>query len=611
MMQDLRAKTKIVMIIVALAFVGLMVFDWGMDITGRSSNLATGEIGRVNGEPITYEAYSLAYQRLYAQAQQQSGGEISAEQVKQLEDAAFDQVVNEMLLQQEIERRGIRVTDNEIREAALWNPHPDLAQQEIFLTNGQFDIAKWQQFLNGPQASDEILLQLEGYYRGMIPQQKLLRQVTAGSYLSDAELWRLWRDQNETATADYVALDLAKLVPGEVEVTQSEIESYYEEHEEEFERPATARLTLAVIEKGSAAADRTAARARADAIRLELAGGADFAAVAARESADPGSKDAGGELGTMTRGQTVPAFDAALFALPIGEISQPVETEFGFHVIQVHERTGDQVRARHILVAPQPNQAALDALYARADSLEDLAERVGIARAARAANATVRRAVTVTEEQPFVPGVGSAFEAVEWAIEESRAEDGATMSPLFETETALYVAEREAVTAAGVQPLREATPEIRRLLILEKKRAAARKIGEEIVAETRAGKTLEAAAQARGLTVATHGPFSRTGPNPVFGQATAAVGAAFGTPLGRVSGVTETPAGLFIVRPTARVEADRAVFETQKQQIRGIAISQLQQQQAAQFVQDLREQAEIEDQREEVLRAANAAQAAL
>lgn len=604
MMQDLRAKTKIVMIVVALAFVGLMVFEWGMDITGRSSTLGTGEIGEVNGEGIPYEAYSLAYQQLYARAQAQQGGELSAEQVREIENAAFDQVVNDILLRQEIERRGIRVTDEEVRQAALWSPHPELAQQEIFLTNGQFDIAKWQQFLNGPQATDEILLQLEGYYRGMIPQQKLLRQVTAGAYLSEAELWRLWRDQNETATADYVSLDLNKLVPGDVQVTEGEIEAYYEEHEEEFERPASARFTLAVIDKGAAAADRDAARARAEAVRAEIAGGADFAAVAARESDDPGSRNSGGELGTVTRGQTVAPFEAALYSLPIGELSQPVETQFGFHVIQVHERTGDQVRARHILITPEPNEAALDALYARADSLEDLAPQVGIARAARATQATVRRGVNVSEELHFVPGVGSLFEAVDWALEEAALDDGETVSPLFETESALYVAEREAVAEAGVQTLREATPEIRRRLILEKKRARAREIGEQIVAETRAGKTLEAAAQERGLAVASHGPFTRVGENPVFGQATAAVGAAFGTPLGGVSGVTETPAGLFIVRPTARVEADRAVFEAQKLQIRSIAASQLQQQQAAQFMQDLRDMARIEDRRDEVLTAA-------
>lgn len=601
MMQDLREKTKIVMIVVALAFVGLMVFEWGMDISGQSSGQAS-ELGVVNGEPVEYAAYTAAYQQLYEQARQQQGGQLSAEQVRQLEQAAFDQVVNELLIRQEIERRGIRVTDEEIRLAAQWSPHPELMQQEIFLTNGQFDIAKWQQFLSSPAANEELLLQLEQYYRGVIPREKLMRQVMAGTYVSDAELWRLWRDREETATVDYVSLDVGKLVPGEVEVSESEIRAYYDGNQDAFARPATARLSIAALSKSAASADTAAARARAAELRAQIVGGADFAEIAGRESADPGSRAQGGDLGTFGRGQMVPEFDAAAFALPVGEVSQPIRTAFGYHLIQVQERTGEQVRARHILIEPKPDDAALDALYARADSLEELAGKVGLQRAARATNAAVRRGVVVNEEQAFVPGVGSALEAVDWAVGEAAASDGERVSPLFETDQAFYVVEREAVTPAGVQALKEATPEIRRRLIVEKKRERAKQIGRQIVAEARGGKTLEAAAQTRGLQVEALGPFTRIAPNPVFGQATAPVGASFGTPLGKVSDVAESPAGLFIIRPRARTEADRKAFDAQKQQVRMAAAFQGQQEQAMRFLQSLREDAEIEDNRAEVLR---------
>src|SRR5690606_4395700 len=236
MMQDLREKTKIVMIIVALAFVGLMVFEWGMDISGQSAGMQTGELGRVNGQTVSYQAYSAAYQELYNQARAQAGGELSAEQIRQLEDAAFNQVVNDILLQQEMQRRRIRVTDDEIRQAALWNPHPTLAQNELFQTDGQFDIQKWQSFLSGPSANEQMLLQLEDYYRGVIPREKLLRQVMAGMYVSDAELWQIWKDRNETVTADYVALNLSQLVPGEVEVTDAEVRSYFDRNRDRFQR---------------------------------------------------------------------------------------------------------------------------------------------------------------------------------------------------------------------------------------------------------------------------------------------------------------------------------------------------------------------------------------
>lgn len=602
MMQDLRQKTKIIMIIVALAFVGLMVFEWGMDISGRSAGLQTGELGRVNGEPIAYEAYSTAYQQLYDRAREQFGGEVPPDQIRQIEEAAFNEAVAEILLRQEMRRRGITVSDQEIQQAALWSPHPELMQNELFQTDGRFDIQKWQQFLSSPAVNEQLLLQLEQYYRSAIPRDKLMRQVMAGLYVSDAELWQMYRDQNETATVEYVSLDLSTLVPGDVQVTDREIRQHYDANKDRFRRPAVARLTIAVLSKEATAEDTVAAIQKAEALRQEIQGGADFATVAQRESADRASAAQGGDLGTFGRGQMTESFEQAAFALPVGTVSEPVESPFGLHLIQVEERTGEQVRARHILIPFAPSEEAEDRLYARADSLESLAERAGLQRAARATSATVRTGVTVSSEQSFVPEVGSVIEAIDWAQEEAGQADGAQVSPLFETPQAFYLVHRESFSPPGVMPLAEASPQIRRDLILQKKRARAREIGAQIAAEVRSGKALQQAARERNLQVETTGPFTRLSPNPVFGQATAAVGAAFGTPIGQVSNVMETPAGLFLVRPLERQEASREEFEAQKDQLRMMVQFQAQQQQAARFLQSLRRDAEIEDRRAEALR---------
>src|SRR5690606_9552562 len=167
---------------------------------------------------------------------------------------------------------------------------------------------------------------------------------------------------------------------------------------------------------------------------------------------------------------------------------------------------------------------------------------------------------------------------------------------------AFYLVEREAFTPAGRMSLQEATPEIRRLLILEKKKAQARQIGEQMVAEVREGKALEDAAGERGLQVQSVGPVTRLSPNSAFVKATAAVCAACGTPVGEVSGVVEAPAGLFIVRPTVRTEVYAEEFEAQKDQLRMVMQLHLGQQEVARFVQSLRENACIVDNRDEVLR---------
>jgi peptidyl-prolyl cis-trans isomerase D len=601
MMQDLREKTKIIMIVVALAFVGLMVFEWGMDISGTSVGAQTGELGRVNGEPISQQAFMLAQQELTQQAQQ-SGRQLTPEDRREIDDAAFEQVVNDILIRQELRRRGIQASNAEIVHAARWSPHPDLMQNELFLTDGRFDINKYQAFLNSPSANEELLLQLEQYYRQMIPRNKLVRQVSAGAWVSDSELWRMWRDRSETATVDYVMLNVSQLVPGDVEVTDREVRSYYDANREQFRRAATARLNVAFIPKAATAADTAAALRRANAVRAEILGGADFAAVAQRESADPGSAQQGGDLGTFGRNQMVPAFDQAAFSLPVGQVSEPVQTQFGFHLIQVQERLDEQVRARHILISAEPSEEAQDALYTRADSLESIALRGGVQRAARAAGAETRSGVTVSTGDAYVPGIGSLFEAIQWAEEEAAAADGSTVSPLFESAESFYVVEVEGFTSAGMQSLEQAAPQIRRQLIQDKKREQARQIGQQMVREVRAGKALSQAAQERGLSVETAGPFTRAAFNPVFGQSNAAIGVSFGTPIGQVSDVAQTTGGLFIIRPTARTEADRAEFEQQKEQLRASFLYQMQQQQVTRFIENLRREADIVDHRDQIRR---------
>lgn len=606
MLRSMRGKAgKAMMVLLAVAFAGWIVFELGMDITGQSPGAGVNELGSVNGQAIPYAAYQAAYQELYQNAQQQLGGQLSREQQRALEEEAWNRVVTDALLAQEMQRRGIRATDAEIRQAARTTPHPSLMQQEIFQTDGRFDLAKYQQFLDGPMADNALLLQLESYYRDAVPKGKLFRQVTAGSYVSEAELWRAWRDQNETATVEFVRLAEDRLVPGAVTVSDDQVRQRYRARRDKLKQPATARVTLALLPKGVDAADTAAAVAKARQLRAEIAGGADFAAVAARESGDPGSREAGGDLGTFGRGQMVPEFERAAFSLPVGQLSEPVVSPFGVHLIQVQERTGEQVKARHILVPLQKADEALDRLGARADSLERLAETAGVEQAARRFGLEVRRGVTISDASPFVPGIGSALEAVEWAQEERTRQDGepaANTSPVFETEQAYYIVRLEQFTPAGVPSLEAAAPGIRAELIREAKRGKAREIGQQMVAQVRGGSPLADVARARGLEVQTAGPFTRVNPNPALGQANAVVGAAFGTPVNGVSDVVEAPAGLFIVRPIARTEADRAAWVAQKEQQRSTALQGVERAQLQRWIEELRRQARIEDRRNEVLR---------
>jgi len=600
MMQMIRSSAgKFMTILIVGGFLVWMVYGIGMEVTGASG---PGELGSVNGTKISVEAFQRRVQEIEQQVRSQGTGRITAEEQRQIEERAWDDLVGQILTQQELDRRGIRATDDEIRYAALNIPAPAYARQEIFQTNGQFDINKYRAYLSSPQASDEVLSGLEQYYRSVIPESKLQEQIAAGVWLSDAQLWRLYRDRSETATVEYVALDLSRLAPGSVQVSDGEIRDWYNAHQDEFKRPRTARFTVAYLPTGSGERERLQTLAHAEQLRAQLAAGGDFAAAARTESADTGSARQGGSLGTVRHGQMVAQFDSAVWALPVNEVSAPVLTQFGYHLIQVTERGGDTAVVRHILLPIKKSDAEIETIDARSDSLGRLAETQSLERAARSVGAVLRQGVTVSDELPYIPGVGAATEALNWAAGEVRQADAGPhpVSDVMEGDQALYVVRLESYLPKGEMTLAEAAPTIREQLILRKKRERARAEGERMVAEVKGGKTLQQAAAARGLTVQRAGPFTRLEPNREFGQASAAVGAAFGTPLNQVSGVVETSAGLFIVRPVARTAASAAEFARDRAQIRQVLTGQMRQQAMQRWMESARRAADIKDNRDKV-----------
>jgi parvulin-like peptidyl-prolyl isomerase len=120
-----------------------------------------------------------------------------------------------------------------------------------------------------------------------------------------------------------------------VKVTEPEILEYYAQNQSQYGTPESrdVRHILIAEKDGDGNVDFEASKAKADEIYAQLQDGADFAALAKSDSADPGSKDSGGKL-TISRGQTVPEFDKIAFELDKDEISKPVKTQYGYHVIE-------------------------------------------------------------------------------------------------------------------------------------------------------------------------------------------------------------------------------------------------------------------------------------
>lgn len=595
MMRQMRENTKWIMLVTALAFFALMVFEWGMDASGASGGGA-GALGRVNGTPVMFDDYQAIRRNLYDQLQASQDAPLTSAQDRELDEAAWEEAVNQILIQQELERRGITVTDAEVRAAAAFPP-PDLRANVAFQDSlGQFDMQRYQQFL--ASVDEPTLLQLEGYYRDVIPRGKLMRQISSGLYIPDTELWRDYRDRNETVTVRYIAIDAASRIADSLAMpTERDITAYYNDNENDFAVPARASVQVSVISKALTPADSLAARTRADSLRsLIVAGDAEFADVARRESVDSGSGELGGDLGWFPQGRMTPVFDSAVFAAPVGEVMEPFRTQFGWHVLEVQERAADSARARHILIPIQLTEASELEQLTYADSLETLSERMTLAEAASILSLPVQQA-DLTEDFPFVTGAGQIDEGVEWALEE--AEEG-EVSPVFENDQAYYAIELQSVSEARTLSVEEARATIQQILLRQNKIDLAFQQAEAAVAAAGTGGMDQIATELR-VPISTSEPFSRADRVPGLGGQNAAIGTAFGLNDGAWTGPIRTESGVAFIELVSRAAADSTAWQEQLEIQRIQRQGLLAQNRLELWLDGLRENARIVDNRDAVL----------
>ena len=600
MMQAIRNAAKPLMVVVAITFFAWLVLDLS-GITGGTGLLTRTSVGKVNGRSIDAQTYQAAVQQFTDARQRQAPAALGLEDREQIENEVWEQFVQSSVVEAEYRRRGITVTADEIAQAIRTSPPSEFIRLPEFQTDSQFDLGKYQRWLTSSVAQ-QYLPALEAQYRDQIQRAKLLRVVTADVYLSDAALWRQYRDEHETVKIELGAIIGSNVIPDSaVKISDGEVETYYKTHREDFKRPPTAFMSFVALPRHTTASDTAYARARADSARQEILAGAPFGEVARRESADSGSATRGGELGEWTRGAMDAAFDSAAFALPLKTVSQPVLSQFGFHLIEITSRSGAKATGRHILYPIEVAGAHRDLLDAQADSLE----RLGAEKADPAALDTVARALGLPLGRTGPVQEGTKVQLGRWVLPDAgvwafQAKPGST-SPVIEAEPAYYIFRLDSLRPESVPPLPEIKPSVAHSLMLERKAELARGVARDLLTRLESGATLAQASEALKLPHREFGPFPRINPpltDPVV------VGTAFGLETGQRSGVLDTKDGLYVLYVLERTKADSTQFVKDLPGYRARMINLARQDRVRGYLAALREAAKVVDDRKKVLQAA-------
>jgi len=601
MLKKMRENTKTILWIVVVTFVISIFAVWGMNMRGGGSNTPQQQsdaIGSVDGVELTRQMYSNSWQELYTNIRMQRGEDykLSDTESYMLSEQAWESLIQKVLIDREIKRDGIVVTDNELVSFLRRNPHPTLRQM---FTNeeGQFDYQAYLQALSNPNAD---WTELERWGRSVLPELKLETMLSAQVHVSDLQIRKRFDRQNARMQARYVRVPFVVEDPP-YEPSDAELSALYSEKKDDFKLPETRSIEMIRMEKAATEADEKDIFEQISDLRREIIGGTyDFAEAAKQESDDYNTAQKGGDLGFFGRGVMDSLFTETAFSQKVGEISKPVRTSFGYHLIRTDEKKvedgEEKVRASHILMKVEPGYDTIDSLRTLVTDLRELIKEKGLEAAA------ADMGLELLKPEPFQQGAfikdyGYLPRVVNFAFTNGVGK----ISDLMETQKYMYMAKVTGINAERVMPMEEVRDRLVSMIRKDRSEEMTLEKAGEIRASAVTGGDLEAAAHSFELEVAETPPFTVDQSIPGIGTGTAFASAAYELPTGKVSPPIRGNSEYFIILVTDRKPGTPSELTAQRQQI----LQQLRQEASSRFLalwyDDLRKKAKVVDKRESTL----------
>lgn len=369
---------------------------------------------KINDLEYNYETYNQILQNYFEYYSE--GQTLSTERQAELNDQCFEELVGRYIYDNAIAAGMIALSEQELLTEAKRKPPAGIEDLPDLRTNGRFDQAKYEQALaNFPDFKQAVL----DAVREMYQYHKLLDTIKARADVDPDSVKAQWLKDNDTVDAKIIFFDYLKLT--HVKASDEEARMYYEEKKNaDYRRENGRQLHFVHFPKVPSAADSLATLEKMRRVQNELGEGADFAALAREHSKDSGSAENGGDLGWFGRGRMVQEFEQAAFSTAVGQISEPVKTRYGWHIIQVLDRRdseqGEEISARHILFTVTPSDATLRKLKIDSSALYELAKSSGLEEAAKQLGWELKETPPFLEQDGFIRFIGREPELVAFAF---------------------------------------------------------------------------------------------------------------------------------------------------------------------------------------------------
>jgi peptidyl-prolyl cis-trans isomerase D len=377
-MFDALRKMILPIIIIVLVFFGAMiVLEWGMGFSSRRDYVSGNIAAVINGEEIDWQQYNRIYENLYQSQYRDSVDELSDEKRRELQQNAWNQLLHDRLVMQEVAKHNMTVTDEELYAYLRLTPPPQLQSLPDFRTGGKFDYQKYLNAMVNPQAAP-FWASVEASVIPDILKLKMQEIVIQAAIVTEPEIKEFYMNTAEKIKVGMVNVDYGRFSQPPPKPTDEELQTYYQAHLDDYPIDQRASLQIAMVEKKPAPYDWEVSYNRAKAIYDSIKAGSDFAQMASDYSEDRSAEE-GGDLGWFPKGQMVEEFDRQVFNMKKDDVSEPVRTQFGWHVIKLHDfktemevargkkekEPVEKAHASHILIKAFASQQTLDQAYNR------------------------------------------------------------------------------------------------------------------------------------------------------------------------------------------------------------------------------------------------------
>ncbi len=608
---------KFILGAVILAFIP---FGYGIYQDRRDAEVAT-----VNGEPIRFEAFNRQYNNLLDQVRNNFGGSVNEETIKglRLKEQALNQLIDQKLMLTEAAKLNFSVSEEELVDS--------IGRIEAFQTAGVFDPKRYEYVLSRIRLTQDSF---EDEQKSALLIDKLRNFVISSVKVSDAEAleWYKWNnaetdiryvkfspknyqgiaptedevqsyfDAHKDKYKSEVELKVRYLRIGpepfekQVNISESDIQTYYDSNLDEFQTPKTVEARHILIKVDQEADEQTVAvtRQKAEEILKQARSGKDFAELAKKHSEGPTAPN-GGYLGSFRKEAMVKPFADQAFTMKAGDISDPVRTRFGWHIIKVEkvneESTVTIDTAREDIRRKLTDERAKTLAFEMAELIYDNSfEGEDLVRNAAENLFSIHETEYFTRKGPekdVKDRVKFATAAFDLTVG-----DISTIQDLNDGYYILQVTDKK---EARLPEFADVAAKVRADLIKEMQQEKAREEAQAFLATLKKGQSMADAAAKQGFAVDSTGFFKRNTPLPKIGYDQKIAGAAFMlSEQNRLPDeVFETNGDVYVIGFAGRKEPAESAFETEKANAKQGLLQQKQIRVVGDWIADVRKVSEI------------------